>query len=158
MSFVVDMTSRERNYFEKSVFAKRNVEAEMYLNANVSADLAVTSSTVSVTENFGDETVLSVNLSKSSAKTMSEGLDQLLKLNLKQSTPNTLHVNEIVTLQSNSPADMHNRRNSMNQKGVVMEEYEFPLIDDRISGLSSAMLSSSRVIATNVIEEILEGP
>lgn len=78
MSFVVDMTSRERNYFEKSVFAKRNVEAEMYLNANVSADLAVTSSTVSVTENFGDETVLSLNLSKSSAKTMPEGLDQLL--------------------------------------------------------------------------------
>lgn len=66
----------------------------MYLNAIVFADLADTSSIVSETE------TLSVNLLNSSASLtkMSEGQDQLLKLNLKQSALNTLHVNEIVKL------------------------------------------------------------
>lgn len=67
----------------------------MYLNAIVFADLANTSfSIVSETE------TLSVNLLDSSASLtkMSEGRDQLLTLNLKQSALNTLHVNEIVKL------------------------------------------------------------
>lgn len=89
----------------------------MYLNAIVFADLADTSSIVSETE------TLSVNLLNSSASLtkMSEGQDQLLKLNLKQSALSTLHVNEIVKLKSNSSSDMHNRQNSMNQKRVVMD-------------------------------------
>lgn len=66
---------------------------------------------------------LSVNLLDSSASLtkMSEGQDQLLKLNLKQSALSALHVNEIVKLKSNSSSDMHNRQNSMNQKRVVMD-------------------------------------
>lgn len=90
----------------------------MYLNAIVFADLANTSfSIVSETE------TLSVNLLDSSASLtkMSEGQDQLLKLNLKQSALSALHVNEIVKLKSNSSSDMHNRQNSMNQKRVVMD-------------------------------------
>lgn len=90
----------------------------MYLNAIVFADLANTSfSIVSETE------TLSVNLLDSSASLtkMSEGQDQLLKLNLKQSSLSALHVNEIVKLKSNSSSDMHNRQNSMNQKRVVMD-------------------------------------
>lgn len=90
----------------------------MYLNAIVFADLANTSfSFVSETE------TLSVNLLDSSASLtkMSEGQDQLLKLNLKQSALSALHVNEIVKLKSNSSSDMHNRQNSMNQKRVVMD-------------------------------------
>lgn len=167
MSFVPDMTSRERDYFEKSVFAKQNVEAEMYLNATVSTDLANTSSTFTETDKFEDKTVLSANLSNSSASltTMSDGHDQLIKVSMKQSTPNTLHVNDIVTLKSNSPTNMHNRQNSMHQTGVVMEEYEFSLTDEQRSGLSTEMLSrtSNRVNATrtpptNVTEERLQGP
>lgn len=90
----------------------------MNLNAIVFADLANTSfSIVSETE------TLSVNLLDSSASLtkMSEGQDQLLKLNLKQSALSALHVNEIVKLKSNSSSDMHNRQNSMNQKRVVMD-------------------------------------
>lgn len=90
----------------------------MYLNAIVFADLANTSfSIVSETE------TLSVNLLDSSASLtkMSEGQDQLLKLNLKQSALSALHVNEIVKLKSNSSSDMHNRQISMNQKRVVMD-------------------------------------
>lgn len=90
----------------------------MYLNAIVFADLANTSfSIVSETE------TLSVNLLDSSASLtkMSEGQDQLLKLNLKQSALSALHVNEIVKLKSNSSSDMHNRQNSMNQKRVEMD-------------------------------------
>lgn len=167
MSFVPDMTSRERDYFEKSVFAKQNVEAEMYLNATVSTDLANTSSAFTETDKFEDKTVLSANLSNSSASltTMSDGHDQLLKFSMKQSTPHTLHVNEIVTRKSNSPTNMHNRQNSMHQTGVVMEEYEFSLTDEQRSGLSTEMLSrtSNRVNATrtpptNVTEERLQGP
>lgn len=88
------------------------------MNAIVFADLANTSfSIVSETE------TLSVNLLDSSASLtkMSEGQDQLLKLNLKQSALSALHVNEIVKLKSNSSSDMHNRQNSMNQKRVVMD-------------------------------------
>lgn len=167
MSFVPDMTSRERDYFEKSVFAKQNVEAEMYLNANVSADLPNTSSTFSETDKFEDKTVLSVNLSNSSASltTMSESHDQLLKLNLKQSTPNTLHVDKVLTLQSNSPTGMYNRQNSMNQTGVVTEEHEFSLTDEQRSGLSTTMLSrtinraiATRTPPTTITEERLQGP
>lgn len=167
MSFVPDMTSRERDYFEKSVFAKQNVEAEMYLNATVSTDLANTSSIFTETEKFEDKTVLSANLSNSSASltTMSDGHDQHLKFSMKQSTPNTLHVNEIVTLKSNSPTNMHNRQNSMHQTGVVMEEYEFSLTDEQRLGLSTEMLSrtsnkvsATRTPPTNVTEERLQGP
>lgn len=88
------------------------------MNAIVFADLANTSfSIVSETE------TLSVNLLDSSASLtkMSEGQDQLLKLNLKQSALSALHVNEIVKLKSNSSSDMHNRQISMNQKRVVMD-------------------------------------
>lgn len=67
----------------------------MYLNAIVFADLANTSSSI-----VSETETLSVNLLNSSASLtkMSEGRDQLLKLNLKQSALNTLHVNEIVKL------------------------------------------------------------
>lgn len=67
----------------------------MYLNAIVFADLANTSSSI-----VSETETLSVNLLNSSASLtkMSEGQDQLLKLNLKQSALNTLHVNEIVKL------------------------------------------------------------
>lgn len=67
----------------------------MYLNAIVFADLANTSSSI-----VSETETLSVNLLNSSASLtkMSEGQDQLLKLNLKQSALNTLHVNEIVCL------------------------------------------------------------
>lgn len=90
----------------------------MYLNAIVFADLANTSSSI-----VSETETLSVNLLNSSASLtkMSEGQDQLLKLNLKQSALSALHVNEIVKLKSNSSSDMHNRQNSMNQKGVVMD-------------------------------------
>lgn len=90
----------------------------MYLNAIVFADLANTSSSI-----VSETETLSVNLLNSSASLtkMSEGQDQLLKLNLKQSALSALHVNEIVKLKSNSSSDMHNRQNSMNQKRVVMD-------------------------------------
>lgn len=67
----------------------------MYLNAIVFADLANTSSSI-----VSETETLSVNLLNLSASLtkMSEGQDQLLKLNLKQSALNTLHVNEIVKL------------------------------------------------------------
>lgn len=67
----------------------------MYLNAIVFADLANTSSSI-----VSETETLSVNLLNSSASLtkMSEGQDQLLKLNLKQSALHTLHVNEIVKL------------------------------------------------------------
>lgn len=67
----------------------------MYLNAVVFADLANTSSSI-----VSETETLSVNLLNSSASLtkMSEGRDQLLTLNLKQSALNTLHVNEIVKL------------------------------------------------------------
>lgn len=67
----------------------------MYLNAIVFADLANTSSSI-----VSETETLSVNLLNSSASLtkMSEGRDQLLTLNLKQSALNTLHVNEIVKL------------------------------------------------------------
>lgn len=67
----------------------------MDLNAIVFADLANTSSSI-----VSETETLSVNLLNSSASLtkMSEGQDQLLKLNLKQSALNTLHVNEIVKL------------------------------------------------------------
>lgn len=67
----------------------------MYLNAIVFADLANTSSSI-----VSETETLSVNLLNSSASLtkMSEGQDQLLKLNLKQSALNTLLVNEIVKL------------------------------------------------------------
>lgn len=166
MSFVPDMTSRERDYFEKSVFAKQNVEAEMYLNATVSTDLAVdnTSSTFSETDKFEDKTVLSVNLSNSSASltTMSDDHDKLLNSNLPH---NTAHLNEKEYLKSNSSIKLHNRQNLMNQEGVVTEEYEFSLTDEQRSSLSTEMLSrtSNRVNATrssptHVTEEILQGP
>lgn len=90
----------------------------MYLNAIVFADLANTSSSI-----VSETETLSVNLLNSSASLtkMSEGQDQLLKLNLKQLALSALHVNEIVKLKSNSSSDMHNRQNSMNQKRVVMD-------------------------------------
>lgn len=67
----------------------------MHLNAIVFADLANTSSSI-----VSETETLSVNLLNSSASLtkMSEGQDQLLKLNLKQSALHTLHVNEIVKL------------------------------------------------------------
>lgn len=67
----------------------------MYLNAIVFADLANTSSSI-----VSETETLSVNLLNLSASLtkMSEGQDQLLKLNLKQSALHTLHVNEIVKL------------------------------------------------------------
>lgn len=67
----------------------------MYLNAIVFADLANTSSSI-----VSETETLSVNLLNSSASLtkVSEGQDQLLKLNLKQSALHTLHVNEIVKL------------------------------------------------------------
>lgn len=67
----------------------------MYLNAIVFADLDNTSSSI-----VSETETLSVNLLNSSASLtkMSEGQDQLLKLNLKQSALHTLHVNEIVKL------------------------------------------------------------
>lgn len=61
----------------------------MYLNAIVFADLANTSSSI-----VSETETLSVNLLNSSASLtkMSEGQDQLLKLNLKQSALNTLMI------------------------------------------------------------------
>lgn len=58
----------------------------MYLNAIVFADLANTSSSI-----VSETETLSVNLSNSSASLtkMSEGQDQLLKLNLKESALST---------------------------------------------------------------------
>ena len=131
-----DMTAGERIYFEKSVFAKQNVEAEIYLTEEVSPDSGISSSrlpdgiTILSDEASADRDYLSSSLSA-----ILEGPEQSPDLNLVS-----------ITSASDHAPEEQKTDDLVNLEGKVIEEFDFSLTEEQISArsrLSTAM--SSRV-------------
>ncbi|XP_061184955.1 uncharacterized protein LOC133192971 [Saccostrea echinata] len=135
-----EMTTSEQIYFQKSVFAKQNVEAEMYLNEPI--------------DESDDHAILS-----SSLPVILEAHEGISHLNLKGVTSSPIHTTSFVPNNRNSPQtkkDNCGMDDTGEIKGMVIEDLDFSLTEEQIiarSSLSSALTSrlSSRMTPTSEI-------
>ncbi|XP_062576711.1 uncharacterized protein LOC134238597 [Saccostrea cucullata] len=132
-----EMSTSEQIYFQKSVFAKQNVEAEMYLNEPIdeSDDHAILSSSLPV--------ILEAH----------EGISYLNSLGV---TSSPIHTTSFVPDNPQTKKDNDGMEDTGEIKGMVIEDLDFSLTEEQImarSSLSSALTSrlSSRMTPTSEI-------
>lgn len=122
-----EMTASERIYFEKSVFANQNVEAEMYLNETVeSRSLPI------IVEAHEDK--------------------DIPELELESISSSPIHTTDSVSVCQQQPlSQIDNGEDAGEIKGMVIEEMEFSLTEEQITARSSLSVAlSSRLSSRKV--------